>query len=516
MTITTPIELPTHHPFTGRDVWSVFSERVEAFADRTFLIWEPADDTAAPASWTYGEFGAAVERAAAGLASRGVGRGDAVMIFLDNCPAFLVTWFACARIGTVAVDTNARYVGDEVAHAASLTQPVGVVTHHHLTDRLQGLGNAWVVHVDEATGTCPDLGGDPASLPAAAAPDPSAPMCIQFTSGTTSRPKAALYTHANALWACTASAAHGRFRPDDVSLVHGPLFHTMALFWQTMPSLWVGASVVVVPKYSRSRFWDISVRNRCTRTFFLGLMLDLANDPIPDHHYESWIAGAEMPSVEETFGVRMLSSWGMTEVVTNVLVGDLDVPGTPRVIGRVSPEYGVRIVDDDGAEATEGELRVRGIRGISLFAGYHANPDATAEGFDELGHWRTGDRVRVLPSGEIQFVSRIKAMLRVGGENVAAAEIERVLVEHPAVKAAGVVGHPEPMRGEVPFGFVVAPGETEASIGDALIAHCAERLADFKVPRRICVIDELPESLIGKTSTKALQALALEHGLPST
>lgn len=512
MAITSPIELPIHHPFAGRDVWSVLADRAAAHGDRPFLIWEPSAEGAAPATWTYRSFAEAVERTAAGMADRGVGSGDAVMIFLDNCPAFLISWFACARLGAVAVDTNARYVADEVAYAAALTEPVGVITHAKLADRVSSVGDAWVVHVDETTGTCPDLDGDPTALPSRPA-DPGAPMCIQFTSGTTSRPKAALYTHANALWAGSVSAAHGRFRSDDVSLVHAPLFHTMALFWQTLPSMWVGAAVVVVPKYSRSRFWDISLRHRCTRTFLLALMLDLGNDPIPDHHYKSWIGGAEMPAVEAAFGVRILTSWGMTEVVTNVLVGDLDTPGTPGVIGRVSPEYGVRIVDDEGLDAEEGELRVSGVRGLSLFAGYHANPESTAEGFDELGHWRTGDRVRLLPSGEIQFVSRIKAMLRVGGENVAAAEIERVLLEHPKVTGAGVVGHPDKMRGEVAFGFVVASGESEASIGDELIAHCAERLADFKVPRRVCVIDELPESLIGKTSTKTLQAMAVELGL---
>ena len=514
MAITSPVSLPTDHPFAGRNVATVFADRVAVYGDRRFLAWEPTPGDGDADTWTYAEFGAMVERVAAGLVARGVGRGDAVMLLLENSPAFLACWFACARVGAVAVDTNVRYAADEIEHAVSLTNPVGLVTHDQLRERCEGwIDDVWVVTVDERTGTVPDLEVVDAAAPTTHL-DPADPLCIQFTSGTTSRPKAALYTHANALWAGQVGVAHGRVDSADVAFVHAPLFHTMALFWQTVPAFWAGASVVLAPKYSSSQFWDISVRHGCTRTFMLALIAGIDGE-VPPHAYRYWIAGAEMPAVEERFGIRCQSAWGMTEVVTNVLAGDLDVPGTPGTIGRVTPEYAIRVVPvaDARDDPDEGELRVAGTRGISLFAGYHNNPEATADGFDDDGYWCTGDLVRRLPTGEIQFVSRIKDMLRVAGENVAAAEIERVLIEHPAVRGAAVVGHPDPMRGELPVGFVVAASDDAAALGAELIKRCSERLADFKVPRRVHIIDEMPESLIGKTSKKSLRERSVQLGL---
>ena len=320
-------------------------------------------------------------------------------------------------------------------------------------------------------------------------------------------------------WAAMVGVSRNRAQPDDAVLVHAPLFHTMALFWQTLPTIWSGGAVVLVPKFSVSRFWDISLKHGCTHTFLQPVMATLAASPIPEHSYQRWITGLEVPRLEEAFGLRIQSSWGMTEVVTSVLINDPAAPSVDGSIGRVGPEYSIRIVSEaTGEDAEQGELRVSGVRGLSLFAGYHRNPEATAEGFDELGMWCTGDLVRVLPSGDIQFVSRIKDMLRVGGENVAAAEIERVLVEHPAVTAAGVVGHPDQYRGEVAVGFVVAPGIDDdpaslAAFEAEAIEHCSERLAGFKVPRRVHVIEELPESLVGKTSKKILSEQALALGL---
>ncbi len=516
MTITSPVALPDHHPFAGRDVASVFRERCERFGDRPFLAWEPPPGEGRAATWTYTEFAALVERTAAGLAERGVRRGDPVMLLLENSPAFLAVWFACARIGAVAVDTNTRYAVDELAHACRLTEPVGVVTHGHLRDRVEAVGgDRWLVTVDDETWTVPALEGDASALPPPDPPDPAAPMSIQFTSGTTSRPKAALYTHANALWGGRVGASHFGLGPDDVTFIHAPLFHTMALSWQMLATFWAGGTIVLVPKYTHSRFWEISLRHGCTRTFFQAFMMSLADAPIPDHSYRSWIFGGEVPGIEAAFGVRLDSSWGMTEVVTNVLNSDPVVPGTEMVIGRVSPEYSIRVapLDDDEVDdgpGLVGELRVAGVRGLSLFAGYHRNEEATREGFDADGLWCTGDLVRQLPSGEIQFVSRIKDMLRVGGENVAAAEIERVAAEHPAVVGAGVVAGPDRSRGERPVVFVVAPGAEPDVVSAEVLDLCAERLADFKVPKAVHVLDELPESLIGKVSKKLLREMAME------
>lgn len=513
--ITTDVELPAVHPFSGMDVNTALAQRVERFGERRFLVWESG--RGGPTAWTYRDFADEVERVAAGLARRGVRRGDAVLLLLENSPAFLFCWFACARLGAVAIDTNTRYAADELHHALQLTGAVGAITHDQYLDRLtnSGVDLAWVVTIDDDTGTCPALHATPTSS-SIGPPDPGAPLCVQFTSGTTSRPKAVLFTHANALWGGRVGAAHARFAEDDVVLVYGPLFHTQALSWQTLSTFWVGGTVVLLPKFTASRFWEISLRHACTQTAVLGIMLQtLVVQDIPDHQYRAWQFGMERPEIAERFGVRLFNAWGMTEVVTQAIINDYDFPADLGAIGRAALEYDVRIAREDGTDAPVGEagdLLIGGVRGLSIFAEYLNDPDATADAFDERGYFRTGDRVMALPSGALQFVSRAKDMLKVGGENVAAGEIERVLLTVPGVTTAAVVGRPDRILDEVAVAFVTvtADADHDAVISEALAA-CTARLADFKVPRSIYIVDELPESLLGKVAKAALREEAIKR-----
>jgi len=513
MSISTNITLPAVHPFTGMDVASALERRAERNGSDRFLVWEHGNGE--PVTWTYREFGDEVDRVAAGLVERGVVAGDAVMLLLENSPAFLFCWFACARLGAVAIDTNARYVADELAHGLRLTGAVGAVTHEHLVPRLEesGVPLGWVVTVDEPQWTISAVHGNPATLPERAA-DPGAPLCVQFTSGTTSRPKAVLYTHANALWGGKVGADHGRFTRDDVTLVHGPLFHTQALSWLFLSTFWVGGTVVLMPKFSVTRFWDVSLRHGCTVTSVIGLMFaTVLREAIPEHHYRVWSFGMERPELEAHVRVRLFNAWGMTEVVTQPIVGNLDHRVDTGAIGHAASEYRLRVVREDGTDCAAGEagdLLVGGVRGLSVFAEYLNDPEATAESFDDAGYFRTGDRVLTLPSGALHFQSRAKDMLKVGGENVAAGEIERVLMGVPGVAAAAVVGRPDPFRDEVPIGFVtVVPGTDAGSVPDAAIALCQAQLADFKVPGAVYVVDELPEALLGKISKVTLRDWAL-------
>ena len=203
----------------------------------------------------------------------------------------------------------------------------------------------------------------------------------------------------------------------------------------------------------------------------------------------------------------------MTEVVTQPIVGSLDHPVDTGAIGPAASEYRLRVAREDGTDCAVGEagdLLVGGVRGLSVFAEYLNDPEATAESFDDDGYFRTGDRVLTLPSGALMFQSRAKDMLKVGGENVAAGEIERVLMAVPGVAAAAVVGRPDPFRDEVPIGFVtIAPGTDADALPDAAIGSCREQLADFEVPGAVWVVDELPEALLGKVSKVTLREWAV-------
>jgi len=497
------------------DLSRALSQRVDRFGDRPFLIWESG--ATAPMTWTYRKFAEEVDRVAAGLVERGVQAGDAVALLLENSPAFLFCWFACARIGAVAIDTNTRYAPDELAYSLSITGAVGAVTHDHLLPNLakSEVDLAWCATVDEPDWTCRDLYGDVSALPRRT-PDPGAPLCVQFTSGTTSRPKAVLFTHANGLWGAQVGAGHVGLTSADVVLVYGPLFHTQALSWMFLASFWVGGSVVLLPKFTASRFWDIAKRHGCTVTNVLGMLLQtVGREKVPDHSFRCWMLGLEQPEIESRFGVRLFNAWGMTEVVTQVIVSNHDHPAEPGAIGRVATEYQVRIAREDGTDAAvgeAGELLVGGVRGLSLFAEYLNDAGATGDSFDDQGFFRTGDVVVTSPSGAIRFESRSKDMLKVGGENVGAAEIERVLLGVPGITRAAVVSRKDPLRDEVPVAFVtVAPTTDSGSIADAAIAHCVEQLADFKVPRFVYVVEALPEAMLGKVSKAILREWALER-----
>lgn len=514
MPITASTALPPLHPFTGMDLSSALRDRAATIPDETFLVWEPVPPQAA-CSWSYREFAVDVDRVAAWLSSRGVGPGDPVMLLLENSPAFLLCLFACAAVGAVAVNTNTRYAADELRYALELTRPVGVVTHERLRSVVEPSRElvGWLVAIDDDTARSGELFDDGTPVPSRA-PDPVFPLCIQFTSGSTSRPKATLFTHANALWAGQVGCANQGLRHEDVALICAPLFHAGAFYWQLLPTFWIGGTVVLLPKFTATRFWDISCRNRCTTTFGLALMMQLlAEQEVPEHCYRLWILGAEMPWHEERYGIRTFSGYGMTETVSQAIVNHPVVPTHAGALGRVAPGYEIRVVGPEGRDVAAGEvgaLRVRGVRGLSMFAEYFANAEATEAAFDEEGYFVTGDLVALLPDGVVTFHSREKDMLKVGGENVAAAEVERVLLGTPGVAAAAVVGRPDRMLGEVAVAFITVRSGVDAQTtrGDAA-ERCARELADFKVPRAIHVLDELPTLTIGKPAKAELASLAV-------
>lgn len=496
-------------PSLGRDVGWLIERWAELGAHRPFLSWVPFDGD--PLTWTRGEFAADVRAFAAGLAVRGVRPRDRVALVLPNCPEFLLAWSAIASLGAVAVCLDSRATRDDLAYVAGHSGPRAVVAAD-ATATIAGhaMPAAEVLDVSELGAnrhTLRRFSADPRAL-APVAHD--APASIQYTSGTTARPKAVVWSQANCLWAGQVGAAHQGLTSADVNLLHLPLFHTNGLSYSFLSSLWSGGQVVLVPRFSASRFWDVSMRYTATWTSVVSFCIRaLASQEAPaGHAYRGWGSSATLAPSPTTGGVPVIGWFGMTETVSHPVVGSLTHPDAEGTMGRPAPEYAVSVVDEDlspVAPGEIGELLVRGERGVSLFTEYLGDPAATARAFTNDGWFRTGDRVRHEESGALTFVERDKDVLKVGGENVGAPEIERVLRAVAGVREVAVVGRPDPMLGEVPVAFVtVAPGSgwTDASLTD----HCAAVLSGPRRPREVHVVADLPRSTLDKVAKARLRA----------
>jgi crotonobetaine/carnitine-CoA ligase len=518
------------HPFTRQDVPTLLAFRAATRRDHPFIVWEPFEGEAQ--TWTYGRFHHDVGRIAGGLVRRGVKAGDRVLIHLDNSPEALLAWYACTWVGAVAVTTNARAADDELAYYADHCGAVAAITQPKFAERVATHCRSlrWVVVTATDNGAAPAHPVEPgqrfetldAEPPPRRAPDPLAPCSVQYTSGTTSRPKAVLWTHANALWGARINAVHEDLRPDDVHLVHLPLFHTNAQAYSVLATLWAGGTAVVLPRFSASRFWPLSLKHRCTWVSMIPFCVKalMAHEVPAQHAYRLWGSAVCAPPYDTHFRVQTMGWWGMTETITHGIVSHPAWPSPPLAIGRPAPEYGIAIVEDDTVPMAEGravlpggagQLLVRGIRGLSLFQEYLGNAAATADSYTADGWFRTGDRVELLDDGSIRFGDRTKDMLKVGGENVAASEIERVILAVPGVHECAVVAQRHAMLDEVPVAFVRPAAGTPPGLAERVAAACVAQLADFKRPHAVRLVDDFPRSTLEKIAKAQLRQQLLDE-----
>ena len=495
------------YPVAGLSVPSIFANWVARTPDKPFLIWSPFEGP--ERIWTYAEFWSASERVAAGLAALGVRRGSRLILHMENCPEFILCWLASARLGSIVVTTNTKCSAEEIAYFAAKSDALGVVTQDaflHLFGSparregfflIDGPGFARLLEMEE-----------PAPMVDCDALDE---YSIQFTSGTTARPKGVVWTHANAVWGAQASARTLRLGHDDICHIVLPLFHTNAHSYSLLGTLWAGGTVLLQPRFSASNFWEPAVRHRATWCAIIPFCIKaLLTYPTPhDHAFRFWGAGAALPAlVDDTVGIRTMGGWGMTETVAMGIAADPQHPAPALAIGRPLPGYDIEVRRDGGGSCGPGEtgrLYIRGVRGVTLFQGYLDDIDATEASFDADGWFDTGDRIKIGSGGEFFFLGRDKDMLKVGGENVAASEIEAVLVASGLISEAAVVGQAHAMLDEVPVAFVIPTANAEDGLETALIARCRAMLASFKVPRTIYVVDALPRSTLEKVAKNVLR-----------
>jgi crotonobetaine/carnitine-CoA ligase len=513
----------------GQDIAWLLDDRATQRGDHPALIWAPKEGEGR--QWSYVELRDDVRRVAAGLAARGVGVGDHVLIHADNCPEFVLTWLACAVVGAVGVTTNTKSVASEIGSFIERTGCVGAITQPRYAATVAGASDAlkWIVITEDNSGEAPgpdevhhghesfeSLYGD-ASAWTGRPIDPMLPFCIMFTSGTTSSPKAVVHTHANAIWATRSGPRSIDLTGDDRYLIYLPFFHVNAQSWSFFPALGVGATVVLMPKWSTSQFFPVVQRHQVTHISLMPFSMGPLMDPgRPQTSLRVGVFGAIMPSGPEMFGLQVYSAFGMTETVTHAVTGKPTENLKAGSIGRATPGYEVAIVDKEtGALCTggeSGELWIRGVRGIQIFSEYFGNPQATADAFHD-GWFKTGDIVRLAEGGVVVYVERDKDVLKVGGENVSAREVEEAIASQPGVSKVAVVGKHHDFLNEVPVAFVVKSNQDidDGELEKSLIEVCTGRLATFKVPRAVYVVEEFPVGTLDKILKNRLREMADEH-----
>ena len=490
---------------------AVWDRAVADRPDDPFLVFEtPAGDVA---RWSYGDFDAVVDRVAGTLAALGAEPGTAVHLALTNSPTFVAAWLAASRLGAWIVPSDPMGRTPELAGHIERTRPVVGLCAAARADVYRAAvaeaarADLPVVEIDEADIALAPF--DAAPLAVSERPEPGLRdrAAVMFTSGTTGLPKGVEVTQANYAFAGKVMVEAADLTPDDRQLVVLPLFHANAQYYSFASAIWVGASVALMPTFSASGFLPAAARHAatCASLFAAPIRMILARggpvDGMRLRHcwYAQNIAADQYAEVSQWFGCRPRQLYGMTETIPAVLTDEAADPHHASM-GRVSPGCAVDVQDAAGASVepgTVGEVVVGGDPGITLFARYLDAPDITEASFRD-GWFLTGDRAVRDETGRHYFDGRRSDVLKVSGENVSIVEVESTLAEHPKVLEAAVVGHPDPIRDEVPAAFVVPADPAAPPTIQELDAWCEHRLSKPKRPASITLLDELPRTSVGK------------------
>lgn len=529
---------------TLRDLWQSVVDRK---GRRHFLTFQ--NRVGDVFEYTYAAFDEDVNRIANVFLALGIEKGDHVALHLHSSPEFLMCLFGLAKIGAVAVPVNEQYLADEAEYILDNSDAVCVVVEplffdsyqellargHHfpkgilvaragtespkssidfsqvytkpgtLEEGQQGIYDFWRMRCEESA-----ILRDSCEL------NSEDPVQIIYTSGTTSRPKGVVLTHANMVFSGLYGDWEVSLRGSDRVLTSMPACHSNFQLAALMPVITAGASIIIVEKYSASRFMQ-QIRHykatviQCVAMMLRTLLLQPVDPEEKNHHvrevlYFIPITDEEKEAFEERFGMRIMNTYGSTEsigwAITDPPVGARNWPS----VGRPGLGYEARITDVNDNELPHGEtgeIQIRGVRGRSVMLEYYNNPEATEKTFTEDGWLKTGDQGYQDDNGWFFFVDRKVNMVKRSGENISTTEIEEILEGNPCIAEAAVIGVPDPIRDQAIKAFVrFVPGE-ELPL-EEVERYCKEHMASFKVPSFYEAVDDFPRTCSMKIEKKLL------------
>jgi acyl-CoA synthetase (AMP-forming)/AMP-acid ligase II len=497
---------------------------------------------------TYCELGELVGTSTRAMMAAGVGPGDRVAIWAPNGLGWIVAALGAQSAGAAIVPINTRFKGEEAAHILSTakakvlvttvgfldTDPVGMLgaaatplPHLRRIVLLAGSAGAGEAPKDTDVEPWHAFAARAEEIPASSASErrdgvrPTDTSDVLFTSGTTGCPKGVVMSHGQTVRQFREWCEYAGLRPGDRYLIVNPFFHMFGYKAGWLASLLRGATIVPVPVFDVPRVLSLVAKERITvlpgpPTIYRSILDHSERDRFDLHTLRVAVTGAaDIPValIEEMRAEfpfrRVLTGYGLTEAGTCTGTRpDDDAETIATTAGRAMPGLEVIVADAAGQEAPRGTTGELLVRGYSVMQGYLDDPEATAAAIDERGFLHTGDLATMDDRGYVRIVGRLKDMLIVGGFNVYPAEVENALLAHEAIGQVAVIGVPDPRMGEVAMAYVVpAPGRSVDPA--ALIGWARERLANYKVPRHVVALSQLPTNATGKIVKDELRARAV-------
>jgi fatty-acyl-CoA synthase len=490
-------------------------------------------------------------RVAKALLSIGTRHGDFVGVLMGNDDKWVSTFFGAALIGAVTVPVNTRFKAAELAFCLKQADCQALVSAERFLNinfvqfvreaepavdtqlpgtQLPLLKNVVVIGADVPKGALSwsaflDMGASTSAAELSVAMDrvrPSDLLLIQFTSGTTAHPKGVMLTHDNMLRNAWAAGLRIGIRADDRYFNCRPFFHVGGSTLSLLMALEFGACLVTLPTFEASAALAMMVRERCTLTSGNDTIFQLlmGHADFPGRRLVlrgGWVAATPETVrriIEQLGATEICVAYGLSEASPNVVMSDYRDPPEVRINGtaKTHPGLEVRIADPVThvplPSDTAGEIQVRG---WSIMRGYYNNPEANAKAFTADGWLRTGDLGMLDDDARLKMVGRLKDVFRVGGENVAPAEVEDILLQHPAIATAQVVGVPDALLGEVPAAYITIKAGGHATEAE-IIRWMKTRAANFRVPRYLRIVQSF--DAIGMTASGKVQKVKLrEHAI---
>jgi long-chain acyl-CoA synthetase len=507
--------IPAHNdPAEPLSLRELLEQRAHATPDKIFLFSE-----ADARRYTYAEFDAAVNRAAQLLSTRAeVSKGDKVGLLMPNSVEYIVAYFACFKLGAVAGPINSLLKPQELSYVLADSEAKALLVHSELRPRVDVIRDELhsLRHViefdDEAQATAEFAAVGP--LPGTSIERDDEAIII-YTSGTTGRPKGCLLTHGNLIANARQIKNWLGFTERDRLLTVMPLFHMNAVSVTTMTPLYAGASTVVSPRFSASRFWkiisDYEVTSFGSVATMLARLLSAYPQGVPpglktEQLRFAMCGSAPVPAeilkrFEETFNCLVIEGYGLSESTCRSTFNPPDERRRPGSCGMPIGNE-MKVVDEEDREVADGQLGEIVLRGENILKGYYRNEAATREAFRH-GWFHTGDIGYRDADGFFYIVDRKSDMIIRGGENIYPREIDEVLYAHRAVAAAATIGVPDAAYGEEVAAFIVLKEGAQAT-EDELIEYCRARLADYKCPKTVRFIAEIPKGPTGKLLKREL------------